>query len=67
MTDQIKEPVRGLYFTYSVQLCHKSKVSNVHKTSKSPKLRLAPTRSSKCSCTLNLEDEDVLYPSNNVL
>jgi hypothetical protein len=28
---------------------------------------LALTRSSKCSCTLNLEDEDVLYPSNNVL
>jgi hypothetical protein len=24
-------------------------------------LRLAPTKSSKGSCTLNLEDEDVLY------
>jgi hypothetical protein len=24
-------------------------------------IRLAPTRSSKGSCTLNLEDEDVLY------
>jgi hypothetical protein len=26
-----------------------------------PELRLAPTRPSKGSCTLNLEDEDVLY------
>jgi hypothetical protein len=30
-------------------------------------VRLAPTRSSKGFCTLNLEDEDVLYSPSNVL
>jgi hypothetical protein len=29
--------------------------------------RLAPTRSSKGFCTLNLEDEDILYTFSNVL